>query len=309
MNAGFDVLVGLWLFLLGTVVGSFLNVCIYRIPWQKSVIWPGSICFRCLAPIAPYDNIPVLSWFVLRGECRRCGAPFSGRYALVELGVGVLFVAVYLTDVVLDPRAGFRDPLPYARMAYHQLLLAFLLVATFIDYDLQIIPDAVTIPGMLAGLAGGALAPAIRPMPGLAATWLGGLATGLTGLVVGAGMTWGFRVVFSALFRREALGFGDVTLMGLIGSFLGWQAAVLAFFLAPFFGFGHAGWKLVRWLGKVVRGVQSSSTDRELAFGPYLSMAAAALTLAWPWLWPHWGRDFFDQLRMVSWFLLSLVVI
>jgi leader peptidase (prepilin peptidase)/N-methyltransferase len=305
MNAGFDVLVGVWLFVVGTAVGSFLNVCIYRIPWQKSVIWPGSVCFRCLGPIAAYDNIPVLSWFVLRGECRRCGSPFSARYAMVELLVGLLFVAVYLTDVILNPRAGFRDPLPYLRMAYHQLFLAFLLVATFIDYDYQIIPDEVTIPGMLAGLAFGAVVPGIRPEPGTATTWLGGLGVGVLGLVVGAGLTWGFRFVFSIVFRREALGFGDVTLMGLIGSFLGWQGAVLAFFLAPFFGFGHAGWKLAKWLGKVIRGSQSSSTDRELAFGPYLSMAAAALMLAWPWLWPHWGRGFFATLAVVFWFLLG----
>lgn len=305
MNLGFDLIVGGWLFLLGTVVGSFLNVCIYRIPWQKSVIWPGSICFRCLEPVAPYDNIPVLSWFVLRGECRRCGAPFSSRYAWVEFTVGLLFVAFYLTDVLLNPRAGFRDALPYVRMAYHQLFVAFLLVATFIDYDFQIIPDSVTVPGMLAGLAIGALVPGVRPEPGTAATWLGGLGVGTIGLVVGGGLTWLFRVVFSAVFRREALGFGDVTLMGLIGAFLGWQGAVLAFFLAPFFGFGHAGWKLVRWIRKLIVRAKSSSADRELAFGPYLSMAAAVLALAWPWLWPRWGRDFFDQLGVVSWFLLS----
>jgi leader peptidase (prepilin peptidase)/N-methyltransferase len=302
MSFWFDLLVGIWLFIVGTVVGSFLNVCIYRLPWQKSVIWPGSVCFQCLAPIAPYDNIPVVSWFVLRGECRRCGARFSARYALVELLVGLLFVAVYLTDVILNPRVGFRDPLPYARMAYHQLFLAFLLVATFIDYDYQLIPDEVTVPGMLAGLA---LVPGIRPEPGTAATMLGGLGVGLLGLAVGAGLTWTFRLVFSAVFRREAMGFGDVTLMGLIGSFLGWQGAVLAFFLAPFFGLGHAGWKLVKWLGKLLRGAQASSADRELAFGPYLSMAAAALVLVWPWAWPHLKDRIFTPLAVVFWFLLG----
>ena len=86
----------LGLFSIGTVVGSFLNVCIYRIPWEKSVIWPGSHCPRCLNPIAAQDNIPVVSWIALRGECRQCGLPISPRYPLIEFLLGLLFVAVYV---------------------------------------------------------------------------------------------------------------------------------------------------------------------------------------------------------------------
>jgi leader peptidase (prepilin peptidase)/N-methyltransferase len=304
VTIAYTVAFGLWLFAVGAVVGSFLNVCIYRIPWQKSVIWPASMCPKCLRPIAFYDNIPVLSWLELRGECRRCGQPIPARYALIEFLVGILFVAVFLVDVGIAPWQRL-DRILFGRMLYHQALLAFLLVATFIDYDLQIIPDEVTVPGMVIGLLGGTLIPAIRPEPATAATMLGGLGVGLVGMAAGGGLTWTIRFVFSRVFRREAMGFGDVMLMAMIGAFLGWQMAVLAFFLSPFFGLGHAAWKLGRYLEKRLIGAQSSSADRELAFGPYLSMAATALVLTWPWLWPAWARGFFETLSVVFWFVVS----
>ena len=98
------VALGLGFFLIGTVVGSFLNVCIYRIPWQKSVIWPSSRCPRCWSAIAPQDNIPIVSWLALRGECRHCGSGISVRYPLVEALVGLLFLGAFLVDVVAAPR-------------------------------------------------------------------------------------------------------------------------------------------------------------------------------------------------------------
>lgn len=303
MIAAYHVLVGLWLFALGAVVGSFLNVCIYRIPWQKSVIWPGSHCPHCLTPIAARDNIPVLSWLALRGECRHCGQPIAPRYALVEALVGLLFVATYLTDVVFAPGSFSGDLLPYYRMAYHLALIVLLLVATFIDYDYQIIPDAVTLPGMLVGVLFGALVPEIRPEPSTAVDVLGGLGVGLLGWAVGGGLTWSFRVVFTKLLGREAMGFGDVTLMAMVGAFLGWQAAVLTFFMAPFFGLAHAVWKLLVYIQKRLRGAQTSDADREIPFGPYLSMAAVALLLSWPWLWPAWAENLFRSFEQVFWFL------
>jgi leader peptidase (prepilin peptidase)/N-methyltransferase len=304
MNVGFEVVVGVWLFMLGSVVGSFLNVCIYRIPWQKSVVWPGSHCPNCLQPVVARDNIPILSWLLLRGECRRCAAPIAPRYALVELLVGLLFVGAYLTDVVLNPLNLFGD-VAYYRMGYHQLLLALLVAATFIDYDLQIIPDEVTVTGMVLGLLLGTIIPDIRLDPSAAAAPLQGLKIGLIGWAVGGGLPWAFRLVFSRIFRREALGFGDVTLMAMVGAFLGWQAAVLAFFLAPFFGFAHAAWKFGRYLRKRILGLKSSARDRELAFGPYLSMASVTLLFAWPWLWKGWAKEFFKTLGEVFWFLLG----
>lgn len=304
MITAYSVMIGLWLFALGAVVGSFLNVCIYRIPWQKSVIWPGSHCPKCLQPIIARDNIPIVSWLALRGECRACGAPIPPRYALVELLVGLLFVAVYIADVVVGSSVLY-DAGPYLRMSYHLVLVCLLVAATFIDYDLQLIPDAITVPGMLVGVGMAAIVPEIRPDPSSAATWLGGLKYGILGLFVGGGLTWFFRATFSLLLRREAMGFGDVTLMAMIGAFLGWQGAVLTFFLAPFFGLAHAAWKVVEYVRKLLRKSRTSSVDRELPFGPYLSMAAVVLTLGWPWLWDAWAHGFFDTLAVVFWFLIG----
>lgn len=298
-------------FVIGTVVGSFLNVCIYRIPWQKSVVWPGSRCPRCLTAIAGRDNIPILSWIALRGECRQCGAPISIRYPLVEALMGVLFLAAYFVDVIVPPRAPWE--FPAARLvaaSYHGLLLALLVAATFIDYDYWEIPPRITDTGIFLGLGVGALFPQVRPAP---ASWPGmthfqGLWIGFLGLVVGAGLTQLVRASAGFVFRREAMGGGDVWLMAVIGAFLGWQAAVLTFFLAPFFGIGHAVWKLLRYLKKRLSGAQLSAADRELPYGPYLSMAAATVFLAWPWFWKGWAEGHFQALYVIFWYLLGVNV-
>lgn len=289
------VLMILAMFALGTVVGSFLNVCIYRIPWQKSVIWPGSHCFRCFTPIAAQDNIPILSWIALRGECRNCGSRISPRYPLIEALVGCLFAGVYVSYVVDGP------PIPWGALpravpvglAYYLTFVALLVAATFIDYDLTIIPDEITVTGMIVGLGVATLVPELRPAPGTMKTAWEGFRFGLIGLLIGGGITQTVRVVGSLALGREAMGFGDVTLMAMIGAFLGWQAAVLTFFLAPFFGLTHALWKLVTYVGKRLSGRKSSSADRELPFGPYLSMAAVTLLLTWPTLWPRLERTYF----------------
>ncbi|MFO0909775.1 MAG: prepilin peptidase [Isosphaeraceae bacterium] len=287
------------LFAIGTVVGSFLNVCIYRIPWQKSVIWPASHCPRCWQAILPIDNIPIVSWLALRGECRHCGEPVSARYPLVELLVGLLFAGVYVSDVIYgaaNPLVNLPSGLAL-RLAYHLMLVALLITATFIDYDLTIIPDQVTVTGMILGLGLGTLFPEIRPDPSSARSHWDGFVVGVMGLLVGGGLTWSVRILGTLAFRREAMGFGDVTLMAMIGSFLGWQAAILTFFIAPFFGLGHALWKLIAFLGKWISGRRASSTDRELPFGPYLSMAALMLLLGWPRLWQGWARGLFETLN------------
>lgn len=294
-------ILSLGLFAIGAVVGSFLNVCIYRIPWQKSVIWPSSHCPRCGEAIAAQDNIPILSWVALRGECRECGLPISARYPLIESLVGLLFVGVYVCDVAAGQTLPWLSmPAPVAvGLVYHLVFVALLVTATFIDYDLTIIPDQVTVPGMIVGLGLGALFPEIRPTPSAAATHWDGFIVGLWGFFVGGGLTQGVRLLGSLALRREAMGFGDVTLMAMIGSFLGWQAAVLAFFIAPFFGLSHALAKLILYLGKRLRGDKGSSADREIPFGPYLSMAALMLLLTWRWFWPGWAQSRFDIIRMV----------
>lgn len=298
-------ILGLGVFALGAVVGSFLNVCIYRIPWQKSVIWPASHCPKCVRPIAPQDNVPILSWLALRGECRECGASIAARYPLIELLVALLFVGVYLADVAANPDFSARiawAQVPYwlpPRVLYHLVLVGLLVVATFIDYDLMTIPDRVTVTGMLIGIGFGTLVPAVRPDPAHAATMAEGFKVGLIGLLVGGGLTQTVRLTGSLALRREAMGFGDVTLMAMIGSFLGWQASVLTFFLAPFFGLGHAAAKTIVYLGKRLSGRPSSSADREIPYGPYLSMAAVALLLSWSWLWDNWAKERFEILSIL----------
>src|SRR5579883_3559888 len=301
-------ILGLGIFLIGTVVGSFLNVCIYRIPWQKSEIWPSSRCPRCWSAIAARDNIPILSWIALRGECRHCGLPISPRYPLVEALVGLLFLGAYLVDVIDGPRGawGHVPAFQLVAVAYHAMFLALLVAATFIDYDVMMIPDQITVTGMVLGVALGTIWPAVRPEPAAAGTHLQGFWVGLAGLLVGAGLVQAVRWIAGFLLRREAMGFGDVTLLGMIGAFLGWQAAVLTFFLAPFFGLAHAAWTMMAYWKKRLSGAQLSSADREIPFGPYLSMAAASLLFLWPWLWPGWARGLFGTLFVIFWWMLGV---
>ena len=364
MIAAFHAACAAWFFALGSVVGSFLNVCIYRIPWQKSVVWPDSRCPRCLNAIAARDNVPILGWIALRGECRRCKLPISARYPLVEALVGVLFLAVYYVDVWIAP--GGLSGEVFARLGYHLMLVSLLVAATFIDYDLQVIPDQVTGLGMVVGLVGAALDPSIRPSPSSAAGTWGGLApaaigaasgmalgaiaralfrlvfgpgpardpdepppegfgpvavlgaigweavvlawpegwgsvvVGAQGMVVGAALIYGVSVLGRLVFRREAMGFGDVTLLAMIGAFLGWQAAVLTFFLAPFFGLAHALAKVGPILARRLRGVSSSASAHEMPFGPYLSMAALSLLLGWDRLWRGWAGPMFGALGALA---------
>jgi leader peptidase (prepilin peptidase)/N-methyltransferase len=304
------VVLGGGFFVIGTVVGSFLNVCIYRIPWQKSVIWPGSRCPRCFSAIAGFDNIPIVSWFALRGECRRCGLPISSRYPLVEMLTGLLFLGAYFVDVIAAPK-GYWGQIPSSQLAaaaYHSIFLALLVAASMIDYDLWIIPDEITVTGMVAGIALAGFWPGARPAPAEATSHLAACGIGVLGLVVGAGLTLAIRQIFTIVFRREAMGFGDVMLMGMIGAFLGWQAAVLTFFLGAFLGLGHALWKLFRYLRKRLMRGQCSSSDRELPYGPYLSMAAASLFFAWTSLWPICARTLVLPLYVIFWWMLGVNV-
>jgi leader peptidase (prepilin peptidase) / N-methyltransferase len=303
-------ILGLGYFLIGTVVGSFLNVCIYRIPWQKSVIWPGSRCPICFDAIAARDNIPIISWIALRGECRCCGAPIAVRYPLVEALVGFLFLGVFVVDVVAG-KPGEWSQVPVFQLvaaAYHAAFLALLVAATFIDYDLMIIPDEITFTGMAVGVGIGTLWPQVRsaPLSWPTITHLQGCWVGVLGLLVGMGLTQFFRKSASFVFRREAMGFGDVTLMGMIGAFLGWKAAVLTFFLAPFPGLVHTAWKLLKYLEKRIRGRQLSAADREIPLGPYLSMAATSLYFLWKWLGPICDRGLFNPLYVIFWWLLGV---
>ena len=299
------MLYGVGLFVIGTVVGSFLNVCIYRIPWEKSVIWPSSHCPKCLAEIKAYDNLPVLGWLILLGACRNCKAAIPIRYPAVELLVGLLFAGVYLVDGVL-PREYVRDDhVLFAKVAFHVLLVALLVAVTFIDADLTIVPASITNLGIVLGLVLGTVFPEVRPAPSTATTALGGLWVGAKGLMVGAAIIGFIRTAGTFAFRREAMGIGDIHIMAMIGAFLGWQVAVVVPFLAAFVGLGPALMKLTFYLAKRLNGRKSQASDREMPFGPYLSISALILMMAWPWAWAWALQSYFESISVVFWFLLG----
>jgi leader peptidase (prepilin peptidase)/N-methyltransferase len=334
------------LFLVGSVIGSLLNVCIYRLPrderfWPalKSLLYPPSHCPRCQRRIPWYDNVPIAGWLILRGRCRNCRGRISIRYPLIELLTGLLFVLVYCCEVPdwwAGPKAcslfheygpagivgsAWMSPLAMQqwRYALHILLIVALIMATFIDFDLKIIPDTVTLPAMAVGLIGNTLLghvyivplwyqtpsmlggfpielrrllegpPPNPPLPGWFAAWtsyagvpnwmtahphLHGLLVSLAGILVGGGIVWGVRIAGEWGLKREAMGFGDVVLLAMIGSFIGWQGALAVFFIAPLCAIA------------AVLFAALFRFDREIPYGPYLSLATVIVLVAWRWIWP-----------------------
>lgn len=207
-------------FVLGACWGSFANVVIYRFPAGQSVISPGSHCFSCGRPLGWQDNLPIIGWLLLRGKARCCGAPFSPRYAIVEALTGGLFLACWLALPPLVALCGF-------------LFVLILIIGTFIDWDTQELPDVTTIGGAAVGMM---LAAAIPSLHGVDANLpfplgnLQGITAAITGAVVGSGVLLWIARFAEALLRKEAMGDGDLVLMGCIGAFCGWQGAVFAIF-------------------------------------------------------------------------------
>jgi|ERR1035437_135138 leader peptidase (prepilin peptidase)/N-methyltransferase len=204
--------------LFGAMVGSFLNVCIYRIPAEQSIVTPGSHC-ACGKPIAWYDNIPVLSWFILRGKARCCGRPYSFRYAFVELLTAALFLACWLL-------------FPPAKAACGMVFVSVLIAATFIDLDHMIIPDVFTIGAGLLGILLSFLVPALHGQHGniFVVDSLRSGTAALQGLLVGSGLVLWIALLAEMALKKEAMGFGDVKFVGMIGAFCGWQGAVFSVF-------------------------------------------------------------------------------
>jgi len=205
-------------FILGACIGSFLNVCIYRLPAGQSIVRPGSHC-ACGTPIKWHDNIPILSWFLLRGKARCCGRRFSFRYPLVELLTAVLFTACWLL-------------FPPAKAFCGMLLCASLIAATFIDLDHLIIPEVFTVGLGVAGVVLSVLVPALhdRSHELFVIASLRAGTDSLTGLFIGSGLVLWIALLAEAVLKKEAMGFGDVKFVGAIGAFTGWQGAVAAVF-------------------------------------------------------------------------------
>jgi leader peptidase (prepilin peptidase) / N-methyltransferase len=242
---------GVMLLLVGLCIGSFLNVCIYRLPAGGSIVSPPSHCMACSAPIAWYDNIPVLSYFLLRGRCRKCGATYSARYMLVELATGLLWFGYWLAYFRFHVREGADHGGVYL---VHMILVSALLASGIIDFDRKEIYTAVTNVALGAGLVGSMLWPRVQmigafdlllsPRTGFEAT--DALLMSLVGAAVGAGLINVTRYLGTLVFRKEAMGGGDAYLMAAIGAVLGWEAAVLVFFIAPFIGLPLGVWQIVR---------------------------------------------------------------
>lgn len=230
-------------FLFGATVGSFLNVCIHRLPARESVVFPASHCPTCKRPIRPFDNIPLLSYVVLRGRCRHCAAPISLRYPFVEMLTGATAVAS-LDAFGLSP--------PF--LVYFAFLAA-LIVITFIDLDHQIIPDAISLPGIGVGF----FSSLIVGEPG----WQSSLA----GILLGGGVLWAVAEGYYRLTGREGMGGGDVKLLAMIGAFLGWRAVPVTLLLASLTG---------TVVGLALMAFSDRTSRTPIPFGPFLAAGAAA---------------------------------
>lgn len=206
-------------FMIGACIGSFLNVVIYRLPAGQSVVKPRSHC-KCGKPIAAYDNIPILSWFILRGRCRHCKERFSFRYPLVELSTALVFVGLWN----INP--------PGPAIAW-MVFAAMMIPAGLIDLDTMEIPDRFSIGGFIIGMVVCLVIPAIHriePSGLQVLDAIKGAVAGLQGAFIGSGLVLWVALVAEVILKKEAMGFGDVKLMGAIGVFCGWQGAVFAFF-------------------------------------------------------------------------------
>jgi leader peptidase (prepilin peptidase)/N-methyltransferase len=243
-------------FLFGLVFGSFLNVCIYRMPREMSVVSPRSACPACEAPIAGFDNIPVLSWLILRGKCRKCKAPISARYAGVELLTGVLFAFSYLSAPAISrviDQHWLLDARPNEFLIAGKLcVLSFFLIGLiFTDAETKLLPDLLTKPGMVIGVAFSLLVPLEGPTHYFLRSvdnWrILSLVNSIAGAVLGSAFIWGVALLYEAVRGVEGMGRGDVKLMALIGAFLGVKLTLLVLLLGSLIG-SLFGMFLILWV-------------------------------------------------------------
>ncbi len=273
-------------FALGACVASFLNVCIWRLPRNESVVRPGSHCPKCNAPIKWYQNIPILSWCCLRGRCANCHEPISLRYTIVELLGGVLFLMAYFQWAMPSilrqmPILGLVPIGDMWLVAAEWLVITGLILGSFIDLEHFYLPDRVTIGGMILGVPISLLVPELQGQTErlLALYWsLGGMSAGFLFL-------WGIGAFFSKLFKKEALGFGDVKLIGAVGAFFGPVAVLFTIILSSLAG-SLAGLLLV------ARGRAKLGGFTAVPYGPFLAIGAL--------VWMYWGP------LLVGWYLGNL---
>jgi leader peptidase (prepilin peptidase)/N-methyltransferase len=229
--------------LLGALIGSFLNVCIYRLPRHESIVWPGSHCPACSKPIAWYDNVPILGYLMLAGRCRACSVRIPLHYPVVEALNTVGYLAILW----------FFGPTMAA--AVYAILFSALLVVAGTDLSHKIIPNAVTFPGIVLGLVSAAT---ILPL---------GLLNGLIGLLVGGGILWLLAWASPYLFGKEGMGGGDIKLLAMIGAFLGWKLALMTIMIGSLVG---------SVVGVSLLAAQVIKREEYIPFGPFLVLGAVS---------------------------------
>jgi leader peptidase (prepilin peptidase)/N-methyltransferase len=232
--------VGAFLFGVGLVVGSFLNVCIYRLPRDESVAWPASHCTTCNRPLDWYENIPVMSWMVLRGRCRTCRSPIAIRYPIIEMVTGVLFLGAYLAF-------GLTPLLPV------RILFACAMVVLFaIDLEHQILPNEITLPGIAIGFLCAHFMPPGWP-------------SSLVGLLVGGLFPFLIAEAYLRIRGREGMGMGDFKMLAMVGAFLGWPLVGITLILACVLGVVIGGGALL---------VSRRDMATKIPFGTFIAVAA-----------------------------------
>jgi len=251
------VMIDVFMFVFGAVIGSFLNVCIVRLPHEESIVMPRSHCIHCKKMISWRDNIPFLSYLILRGRCRHCNEKISPRYFLVELITALTFLSFYWyygLTILLWP---------------YLVMTTCFIVAIFVDFEHRIIPDEVSVGGMFAGLVFSLLIPQLHDVPtlerSLIMVHLHSFGLSLLGALIGGGSIYLMGILGDFLFKKESMGGGDVKLLAMVGAFMGWEFAVLTFFIAPFFGavFG------------IIEKIRTKDTT--IAYGPFFSIRSSYL--------------------------------
>lgn len=238
-------LVALGVGMTGLCIGSFLNVCIYRLPLKQSVVHPGSRCPGCGRALSWYENLPVLSYLALGGRCRGCRAPISARYPIVEAITALIFLWHFFVFGL--------TPLMVVRVVFASALI----VLFAIDLEHQILPDRITLPGIVLGFASSLLLP---PGP----------IQSLAGLVVGGGLLWGIAEVWYRLRKVEAMGFGDVKMLAMIGAVLGVRLVILTFILSSMLG---------GVVGAILLATRRADLATKVPFGTMLAAAALVASL------------------------------
>ncbi len=250
---------GALIFVLGLVFGSFANVCIYRLPKGRSLVNPGSHCPGCGHAIVWYDNIPVLSWFLLRARCRFCHEKISARYPVVELLTGILFLGLYLKFQ--------NSPILLPAFVHLGIFLLSLVIISFIDIDTYLIPDVIVLPGIILGLVGAFFIPEYF----FSLSRVEGLLYSLAGMFLGGFLLWLIAILGRIAYKKDAMGGGDVKLLAMIGAYLGWKSVFITIFFAALLG---------SIISLTLIGLKIKKMDDYIPFGPYLALGAV-IGLIW----------------------------